>query len=126
MKGIKAERITLRIRDLWESPQLHILLTEEDDVIVARCLDFTISSHGHDEHDALQSLAEAIKEYILTAIEDNVLDTIVDPAHSRYWRLFNELEVQQSISIFRESFKQTIQSFSDQNIPQLTPEISYV
>ena len=41
MKGIKAERITLKIGGLWESPQLHILFTEEDDVIVARGLDFT-------------------------------------------------------------------------------------
>ena len=97
MKGIKAERIKVKIGNLWESPLLHVLLTEEDNVIVARCLDFTVSSHGNDEDDALHSLAEAIKEYVLTAIEDNAIDTILDPAHSKYWRLFNELELKQSI-----------------------------
>jgi len=28
MKSIKAERIRIKIGDLWESPQLHILLTK--------------------------------------------------------------------------------------------------
>jgi len=125
MKGIKAERIKVKIGNLWESPLLHVLLTEEDDVMVARCLDFAVSSHGNDEHDALQALAEAIKEYILTAIENNALDTIIDPAHSMYWRMFNELEVKQSMSTFKQSFKQITLPFSDENIQQLTPEISY-
>ena len=35
MKGIKAERIKVKIGNLWERPLLHVLLTEEDDVIVA-------------------------------------------------------------------------------------------
>jgi predicted RNase H-like HicB family nuclease len=125
MKGIKAERIKVKIGNLWESPLLHVLLTEEDDVIVARCLDFTVSTHGNDEDDALHSLAEAIKEYVLTAIEDKAIDTILDPAHSKYWRLFNELELKQSMSTFTQSFKQIVQPFSDEMIPQLRPEISY-
>jgi hypothetical protein len=37
------------------------LLTDEDDVIVARCLDFTVSSHGEDDNDALNSLAESVR-----------------------------------------------------------------
>ena len=87
----------LTIGTLWQSPLLHVLLTEEDNVIVARCLDFRVASHGVDETAALRSLAEAMKEYILTAIENNARETIVDPAHGNYWRLFNELEVKQSI-----------------------------
>ena len=82
------------VNKLWESPPLHILLTREDDVIVARCLDLTVSSHGNDESDALNSLTEAVKEAILSAIENNVIEEIYDPAHSKYWRMFNEAVVQ--------------------------------
>ena len=32
---------------------LHILLTEEDSVIVARCLDFSVSSHGENVYEFL-------------------------------------------------------------------------
>jgi len=46
MKTLKAMRIKIKIGDLWVSPNLHVLLTKEDDVIVVRCLDFTVSSHG--------------------------------------------------------------------------------
>jgi len=69
MKGMKAKRIKFKIGSLWESPALHILLTKENDVIVARCLDFTVSSHGKDGKEALKSLADSIKEYILTAVD---------------------------------------------------------
>jgi len=60
MKGMKAKRISFKIGSLWESPALHILLTKENNVVVARCLDFTVSSHGKDEKDALKALAVSI------------------------------------------------------------------
>ena len=66
------------------------MLTREDDVIVARCLDLTVSSHGNDEGEAINSLTEAVKETILSAIENNVVGEIYDPTHSKYWRMFNE------------------------------------
>ena len=44
--------------------RLHILLTEEDGVTVARCLDFSISSHGENEEDALDSLSGSIMDYL--------------------------------------------------------------
>src|SRR3989339_1441133 len=69
MKGINARRIQVKLGEVWKSPNLHILLTEEDKVIVARCLDFTVSSHGQTEKDALQSLGEAIKEYLFNVID---------------------------------------------------------
>ena len=125
MKGIQAKRLHIKIGDLWESPLLHILLTEEDDVIVARCLDFTISQHGHDTNDALTSLAEAVKEYILTAIENNTLNTLIDPAHGKYWRMFNELELNQSIDDVQQSFKHVELSFAYDNMLQSIPEISH-
>ena len=95
MKSVRAERIKVKIGDLWESPLLHILLIKEDDVVVARCLDFTVSSHGEDQKDALKSLADSIKEYVLTALENKAINTIFDPAHGKYWRMYNELEAKQ-------------------------------
>ena len=83
MKGINARRIQVKFGEVWKSPNLHILLTEEDKVIVARCLDFTVSSHGDTEKDALQSLGEAIKEYLLTAVEENAMDVVYDPAQNK-------------------------------------------
>ena len=125
MKSIKAERIRIKIGDLWESPLLHVLLTKEDDVVVARCLDFTVSSHGQDRKDALKSLANAVKEYILTAVENNAVDTIFDPAHGKYWRMFNELEVRQSTSNLKRSISRTFKSFPYRNVQQSTAEIDY-
>jgi len=128
MKSIKAERIRIKIGDLWESPLLHILLTKEDDVVVARCLDFTVSSHGDDEKDALKSLADSIKEYVLTAVENDAIDTIFDPAHGKYWRMYNELEAKQSMSNLKRSLKKSFKSVSYQNIQhiqQSTAELNY-
>jgi hypothetical protein len=121
MKSIRAERIKIKIGDLWESPTLHLLLTKEDDVIVARCLDFTVSSHGTDEKDALQSLGDSIKEHVLTALENDAINNIFDPAHSKYWRMFNELEAKQQMSKLKKSLK----SVPSENIQHSTAEISY-
>ncbi len=104
---------------------LHILLTKEDDVIVSRCLDFTVSSHGKDEKDALDALADSIKEYVLTAVENNSIDTIFDPAHSKYWRMYNELEAKQSSSKLKRTLKRSFKSVSNENIRKSNAEISY-
>jgi len=61
VKGIKAVRVKFNIGNLWESAALHILFTKEDDFVVARCLDFMISSHGKDEEEALRALADSLK-----------------------------------------------------------------
>ena len=122
---MRAHRIKIKVGNLWESPILHILLTREDDVIVSRCLDFTVSSHGKNEKDALESLADSIKEYVLTAVENNSIDTIFDPAHSKYWRMYNELEVKQSSSKLKRTLKQSFKSVSNENIQKSNAEISY-
>ena len=125
MKSFKAERIKIKLGDVWESPELHILLTKENDVIVARCLDFTVSSHGKDEKDALESLADSIKEYVLSAVENNSIDTIFDPAHSKYWRMYNELEAKQSSNKLKRTLKQSFKSVSNESIQESTAEINY-
>ena len=125
MKGMRAHRIKIKVGNVWESPLLHILLTKEDDVIVSRCLDFTVSSHGKDEKDALESLADSIKEYVLTAVENNSIDTILDPAHSKYWRMYNELEAKQSSDKLKRTLKQSFKSVSNESIQKSTVEINY-
>jgi len=95
MKSLKALRVIFKLGSLFESPPLHVLLADEDGVIVARCLDFTVSSHGGDDNDALKSLADSLKEYILTSIEDGSVNSLYDPAHNKYWRMFNEQEGKQ-------------------------------
>jgi len=125
MKSLKAERIRIKIGAKWESPELHILLTQENDVVVARCLDFTVSSHGTDIKDALNSLAESIKEYILTAIENDAINTIYDPAHGKYWRMFNEQETKYSVGKMKRSLRKSLKSISYQNMEQSPAEINY-
>ena len=125
MKSIRAERIKIKIGKLWESPILHILLTKEDEIVVARCLDFTVSSHGKDEKEALKALADSIKEYVLTAVENDAIDTIFDPAHGKYWRMYNELETKQSSRSLKMSIKKSLTSVSNDNLQQSTAEINY-
>jgi hypothetical protein len=90
MRTLGAKRIKLKIGPNWETPYLHILLTREDDVVVARSLDFTVSSHGANEEEAVESLADSIREYIFSAVENDSIEQIYDPAHGKYWRMFNE------------------------------------
>lgn len=113
MKSVRAERIKVKIGDLWESPLLHVLLTKEDDVVVARCLDFTVSSHGEDQKDALKSLADSIKEYVLTALENRGINTIFVPAHGKYWRMNNELEAKQ---VMRRRFSTRVEEYIDKQV----------
>ena len=125
MKGVVARRIKIKIGKLWETPVLHILLTKEDNVVVARCLDFTISSHGKDEEEALKSLADSVKEYVQTAVENDAIDTIFDPANGKYWRMYNELEAKQSVNKLKRSLRKSFKSVSNEKISESTAEISY-
>ena len=125
MKDAKANKIIVRVGDSWESPILHVLMTKEDNFVIARCLDFTVSSHGKDEDDALKSLADSIKEYVLTAVENNAINTISDPAHSKYWRMYNELEAKQLNIKMKRSLKKSFHSIPDDNIWELSTEINY-
>ena len=125
MKDKKAMRIKFKVDNFWESPPMHILLTREDDVIVARCLDLTVSSHGNDEKDAINSLSEAVKEAILSAIENNVIGRIFDPAHSKYWRMFNEAEAQQVNSQLTKTLRKSGFEILENKLPHSSVEISY-
>lgn len=124
MKGIHARRIQVRLGEVWKSPSLHILLTAEDNVIVARCLDFTVSSHGDTEKDALHSLGEAIKEYLLSAVEENATDLVYDSGQSKYWRMFNEIEAKTTLGHMRRSLKKSKTLILD-NVQELKLYIQY-
>ena len=125
MKAIKAMRVKFKVNDSWESPALHILLTREDDVIVARCLDLTVSSHGNDEMDAINSLTEAVKEAILSAIENDVIGEIYDPAHSKYWRMFNEAEAKQINLQLKKTLKKSVSEILENKLARSTVEIRH-
>ena len=125
MKAIKAVRAKFKVNDLWESPALHILLTREDNVIVARCLDFTVASHGNDEREAINAITGAVKEYTLSALENNVINAIFDPTHGRYWRMFNELEAKQVNTQLKRSLKKSVSAILQNESTRSTIEISH-
>ena len=124
MKTIGARRVTFRVGDLWESPVLHILLTKEDNV-VARCLDFTVSAHGQNEKDAMKSLTEVIKEYVITAIENDAIESIYDSAHSKYWRMYNEIESRQVGTKVKKTLKNSFATLSKKEFQHTTAEMNY-
>ena len=125
MKAIKAVRAKFKVNDLWESPALHILLTREDNVIVARCLDFTVASHGNDEREAMNAITGAVKEYILSALENDRINAIYDPAHGRYWRMFNEAEAKQINSQLKKTLKKSVSEILENKLAHTTVEISH-
>lgn len=97
MKPIKA--LTGSIKSI-PNLHLHILLTEEDDVFVARCLDFSVSSHGESEEDALVALSDSIKDYLEYALKRGVLNETIDPEDDVLWEIYRKLELQnESLSI---------------------------
>ncbi|MEW5766722.1 MAG: hypothetical protein AB1797_03725 [bacterium] len=98
MKGLKTAKCYI----LPELPPLHILFTHEDGVIVSRCLDFSISSHGEDLKEAKEAISEAIIEYIEHAFENNGLDKLIDPDLDIYWNLYRELELKSEAENFKE------------------------
>jgi hypothetical protein len=85
------------IRQLGATP-IHVLLPEEDGVLVARCLDFSVSSHGENKQNALTSLSDSILDYLDYAIEHNALNDILDPEDEQYWRMFAGFRQQTSLN----------------------------
>ncbi len=125
MKAIKALRAKFKVNNLWESPPLHILITLEDRVIVARCLDFTVASHGNDEKEAMNAITEAAKEYILSALENDIINAIYDPAHGKYWRMFNELEAKQINIQLKRTLKKSVSAILENKSANSSVEISH-
>ncbi|MCD6571155.1 MAG: hypothetical protein J7L53_10675 [Deltaproteobacteria bacterium] len=75
--------------------------------------------------NALEALADSIKEYILTAVENDAINTIFDPAHAKYWRMYNELKTKQSSRSLKMSIKKLLTSVTNDNLQQSTAEINY-
>ena len=92
--------------------ELHILLTQEDEVVVARCLDFSVSSHGNDEKEAIASLSESLKDYLNYAIEKEAFNEIIDPDEQRFWEIYRKLEWQKE----RINFQKMAKSLKKENI----------
>lgn len=97
MKPIKAEKYYISN----ELPPLHMLFTEEDEVIVIRCLDFSISSHGDTIEEAKQSMNSTLMDYLKYAIENDSLDNLYDPDLKEYWDMYLSLEIEAEKHIFQ-------------------------
>jgi len=54
-----------------------------------------------------------------------IIDAIFDPAHGKYWRMYNELETKQSVNKMKRSLKKSFKSLSNENIKESTAEINY-
>ncbi|MCD4762472.1 MAG: hypothetical protein K8R28_00455 [Desulfobacterales bacterium] len=52
----------------------------------------------------------------MTAVENDAIDTIFDPAHGKYWRMYNELETKQSSRSLKISIKKSLKSVSNDNL----------
>ena len=92
MKPLRA----MRCYAVKELPSLHILFSEEDGVIVARCLDFSISSHGGTLNEAMESMNSALIDYIEYGIEHGAGDSLFDPDLEEYWDAYRELEFEEN------------------------------
>ncbi|MGE0082778.1 MAG: hypothetical protein AB7S75_00005 [Desulfococcaceae bacterium] len=100
MKPVKALTGTIKH---FPGLYLHILLTEEDGVIVARCLDFSVSSHGENQEDALASLSECITDYLNYAISQGAFDEIIDPDDQYFWNVFRVQKLKEESAIIRKN-----------------------
>ncbi len=83
--------------------RLHILLTDEDNVVVARCLDFSVASHGDNEQDALLALSDSIKDYLEHALSINSMENIIDPDDKIYWSMYRQFELYEQKEILKEN-----------------------
>lgn len=101
MKPIRAMKCYIS-EDL---PPLHMLFTEEEGVVVVRCLDFSISSHGEDIPDAIESINSALIDYIKHGIERGDVESIFDPELKMYWDWYKELEIEKERDNFKEQCK---------------------
>ncbi|MBI3923185.1 MAG: hypothetical protein HY318_17325 [Armatimonadetes bacterium] len=92
-KGLKALRCKLRLDDTWESPPLHILVTAEDELTVASCLDFTVATHGDTIDEALEDLKAMLAEHVRDYIDRGIPEKLIRPDAEEYWKLFYKLEL---------------------------------
>ena len=77
------------------------------------------------EMDAINSLSKAVKEVILSAIENDVIGDIYDPAHSKYWRMFNEAEAKQINLQLKKTLKKSVAGILENKLAHSTVEISH-
>jgi hypothetical protein len=73
----------------------------------------------------MNAITEAAKEYILSALENDIINAIYDPAHSRYWRMFNELEARRVNMQLKRSLKKSVSAILQNKSTQSTIEISH-
>ncbi len=78
-------------------------MSRADHISTFRCLDFSVSSHGENEEDALDSLSDSIKDYLDYALKHDALNEIIDPEEDKFWEIYRKLELQSEALSIKES-----------------------
>lgn len=87
-------------------PPLHMLFTEEDGVVVVRCLDFSVSSHAETIEEAIESINSVLIDYIEYGIKEGDVESLFDPDLKEYWDIYQDLEIKMEKENFARHFKE--------------------
>ena len=67
---------------------LHVLFEKSNDTVTAHCLDFDIVTQGQNRKEAEEMLKDAVLEYVLFALENNLIHKLYDPAPTDFWEKY--------------------------------------
>jgi hypothetical protein len=73
----------------------------------------------------MKAITEAAKEYILSALENDIINAIYDPAHGKYWRMFNELEAKRINIQLKRTLKKSVSAILENKSANSSVEISH-
>ena len=62
---------------------------------------------------------------LITALENNAINTIYDPAHSKYWRMFNEMEAKQISANLRGTLKKSVSAILEKKSIHSSIDVRY-
>lgn len=99
-----------------ELPPLHMLFTEEDGVVVVRCLDFSISSHGGTIEEATESINTALIDYIKYGTKEGDIEDLFDPDLKEYWEIYQELEIEKEKDYFARHFREMEEAIIEERL----------
>lgn len=66
---------------------IHVVFYEDNNSMVAHCLEYDLLAMGYTGKDALESLIEVIEAHYNYLKENNQLEQLVHPAPLEYWRM---------------------------------------
>ena len=80
-------------RQLQIHQNLHVLICEDKEGIVAHCLEMDICGQGNTKKEAVNDLIGAIRTQIDYCVENDMVDTIFRPAPKEYWDKFYNSQI---------------------------------